>query len=334
LNCDKDYKAWNFFLDMIREGVAIIADPKGEGYYFAKGIYEYLKTKMIDVILVDIEKFIFKDNEFKVRIMDNIRRKKCFIIHDSNKNPCEWYTELNFILEAMTFSSPSEINVVLPYTRFARQDRKEASRVSVNSKALADMVSKYADRGMTVDLHAAQIQEFFDIPFDNLYSYPALIDFLEQNYREILGNLVIVSPDIGGAKRAESFVKRLARRGIKADIAIGFKTRERENIVGEIKIMGNVEGKNCLLVDDIIDTGGTMIKTAEVLKQKGARNVFAYVTHGLFTEGTEKFGIFDKVLVSDTLNCDGNFEVVSLIRIFGEAIYRTVMGKSLSVLFD
>jgi ribose-phosphate pyrophosphokinase len=293
------------------------------------------KKKDVDVKIIDIEKNVFRDGEFKVRIAENIRRKKCFLIHDSNKEPCEWFTELIFLLEALRFSSPEEINVILPYTRFARQERKESSRVSVNAKALADCMSMYATRGMTVDLHAGQMQEYFSIPFDNLYSFPSLINYLKKNHPSIFENLVIVSPDLGGGKRAENLVKRLAMAGIKADIALGHKPREKDNEVTRMIIIGDVAGKNCLVVDDMIDTGGTMIKACEVLREKGAKSVYAYATHGLFNDGTEKFRVFDRVLVSDTLCCNigENLERVSLVNLFGEAIYRTILGESLTVLF-
>jgi ribose-phosphate pyrophosphokinase len=321
------------------EEVAIIADFDGEGYGLAKGIYDYLKSKEgrgFSVNLVNIEKTKFRDGEFKVKIAENIRRAKCFLIHDSNKEPCEWLTELLFSLEALTFSSPDEINVILPYTRFSRQDRKDESRVSVNSKAVADAVSLYADRGMTVDLHAPQMQEYFKIPFDNLFSFTSLVNYLKKNHLEILEGLVVVSPDLGGGKRAEYFVKSLLSRGIKAEIAFGHKTREKKDEVARTIIMGEVRDKNCLIIDDIIDTGNTMIKTAQALKEKGAKRVFAYGTHGLFTEGVEKFEVFDKIIVSDTLKSPEaeNLEVISLVNLFGEAVYRTVVGESLSVLFD
>lgn len=319
------------------EEVAIIADSSGKNYAFACEVYEYLKSKKdISVKLVDIEKTVFKDMEFKVRIVENIRRKKCFLIHDSNKEPCVWFTELVFLLEALRFSSPAEINVIMPYTRFARQDRKETSRVSVNAKALADCISFYATRGMTVDLHAAGIQEYFSIPFDNLYSSPVLIDYLRKKYPEIFENLVVVSPDLGGGKRVESLVKRMAAKGIKADIALGHKPREKDNEVTKMIIIGDVQDKNCLIVDDMIDTGGTLIKACEILRDKGAKKVYAYATHGLFNDGIEKFSGFDKIFVSDSLKQEnkGNIEVISMTELFGEAIYRTVIGESLSGLFD
>jgi len=147
---------------------------------------------------------------------------------------------------------------------------------------------------------------------------------------------VVVSPDLGGGKRAENLVKRLTARGIKTEIAFGHKTREKDNEVARTIIIGEVSGKNCLIVDDIIDTGNTMIKTCEALKEKGAKKVYAFCTHGLFTEGTERFKVFDKVFVSDTLCCSfaENMERVSLVNLFGEAIYRTTIGESMSVLFD
>lgn len=321
------------------EEVAIIADPEGEGYYFAKGVYDYLKSKEgeeFSVCLIDLEVKNFKDGEFKVRVAENIRGKRCFLIHDSNKEPSRWFVELSFVLDAIKFSSSSELVVVFPYTRFARQDRKDESRVGVNAKVLADMISNYATRGMTVDLHVPQMQSYFKIPFDNLYSSPSLINYLIKNHKDMLKDLVIVSPDLGGGGRAESLVKRLAEKGIQTEVAFGHKTREKANEVAKSIIIGDVENKNCLIIDDMIDTGGTMIKTAESLKNKGAKKVFCYATHGMFNAGFEGFEVFDKVLVSDTLKQEENekLEIVSLVNLFGEAIYRTIVGESLSVLFD
>ena len=321
------------------ERVIIIADSQGRGFGFAKEVYNYLLSKGqrgFIVELTDILKTKFRDGEFKVRIKDNVRRGKCFFIHDANKNPCEWLAELVFVLEAMSFSSPAEINVVLPYTKFARQDRKDESRVSVNTKALADVISHYADRGMTVDLHAPQIQEYFSIPFDNLYSFPVLISYLVRNCPSILNNLVLVSPDAGGAKRVESLQKRLSKIGIGAEMGICYKKRQKENEVEEIKIMGDVAGKNCIIVDDIIDTGATFEKTAKVLKEKGANQVYAYAAHGIFSEGFDKFKAIDKLIVTDSLSNEKNekLEIVPLAELFGEAIYRTIVGESLSRLFN
>ena len=324
-----------FFMDE----VVIVADPQGKGYEFSTGIYDYLNTKKerdFRVKMVDISVTYFKDGEFKVRISENIRRKNCFYICDSNKSPCEWFTQTMFTLEAIKSSSPLEINVIFPYMRFSRQDRKDESRVSVGAKALADFVSRYATRCMTVDLHNPQMQEFFSVPVDNLYSFPTLIAYLTKNHSDFLNDLIIVSPDVGGGRRAEALAKRFAKKGIKAEIALGYKTREKEDEVARTMIIGDVNKKNCLVLDDIIDTGNTMIKTADLLREKGAAKIFGYGTHGLFTEGLKKFNNFDKIIVSDTLKnpLSDNLEIVSLVDLFGDAVYRTVIGESLSILFD
>ncbi len=322
------------------EEVVVIADSHGKNYEFIQKVYSYLRDKEernFPINLVGLEKTIFKDGEFKIKILENVRRKKCVFIHDSNKNPCEWFTELLFTLEAMSFSSPAEINVVLPYTKYARQDRKDESRVSVNAKVLADTVSLYAKRVMTVDLHNPAIQSFFSIPFDNLYSFPVLINHITEKHEDILENLVIVSPDLGGGKRAESFVKRLLKKGVKSEIAFGHKTRVGEDNVEKVIIVGDVKGKNCLIIDDIYDTGNTLVKAYRALIDNGARKVYSYATHGLFTDGIEKFNDLDEVMVSDTLYnhfSSKNIEVVSLVNLFGEAVYRTVVGESLSGLYD
>jgi ribose-phosphate pyrophosphokinase len=323
---------------MVEEAM-IIADPKGKGFEFAQGIYDYIIQREagaypLEMNFVDLTEF--PDGEPLAKIRHNIRRKKCFFVHDSNKDSKTWYLELNWVLEAMGSSSPSEINVVLPYFKFARQDRKHQSRVSVNAKAVANDISNYADRGMTVDLHSPQIQEFFSIPFDNLFSFPDLIKFVKLHHSEWLENLAVVSPDVGGAKRAGGFQRRLLRDNVGADLIICNKRRDDSDGINDIRVIGDVEGKNCLVLDDIIDSGGTMVETYRALKNGGAKSVIAYGTHGLFTKGVEKFSEFDKVLVSDTLYSEqkGNLEVVSMVNLFGEAIYRTIEGKSLSSLFE
>jgi len=324
------------------ESAIIIADSQGKGFEFARGIYDYICRKegrSFLVTLGDIKKTQFRDSEYKLKISHNLRKKKCFFIHDSNKEASLWLSDLVFTLDAMRFSSPEEVVVVLPYTRFARQDRKDESRVSVNVKAVADIVSFYASRGLTIDLHAPQIQEYFDIPFDNLYSFPVLVNYLKNNYFHLLDNLVVVSPDAGGTNRAGYFQKRLAKEGITSDLAICYKKRVvpyDENKVEEMKIMGDVNGKNCFIIDDIIDSGSTLVETGKALKEGGAKSVIAYGTHGLFTEGIEKFNVFDKVLTSDTLSNqkNENLEIISLVDLFGEAIYRTIVGESMSSLFE
>lgn len=319
--------------------VVILADAEGKGYDFAKGIDSYIRSKRernFPVYLTPFSTTRFKDGEFKIRLSSNVREKECFLIYDPNQHPERWLAFLVPALSAIKYSSPLSITIIFPYLRFSRQDRKDESRVNVTAADIASMVEPYIDRGVTVDLHSPQIQSFYRKPFDNLYSFPTLMHHLKNKHPALLEDIVIVSPDAGGAKRAEAVVKRLTQQGIEAALVVGYKTRRKANEVEKVEITGNVEAKNCLLIDDIIDTGDTMEKTGRTLREKGAKKLIVYGTHGLFTEGIQKFSIFDRVMVSDTLKHTmlENLEVVSLIDLFGEAIYRTVMGQSLSALFN
>ncbi len=316
----------------------IIADPDGKGYGFAKSVCDYVKNRpgrKFSMGMNHVLKTGFTDGEYKLRIRDNIRRKRCFYFHDPNKDAKLWVSDLLFALEAISTSSPTEINVVFPYFRYARQDRKDASRASVNSKAIADMVSHYADRGLTIDLHAPQIQEFFGIPFDNLESSRVLINHLRSEHRERLKNLVLVSPDAGGGKRLQSLQGKMAATGIDAEFAVCYKRKIRDENVEEVIVTGDVEGKNCLIVDDINGTGGTLSATEKALRKAGAARVEAYCTHGLMLGGPEKYNGFDELMTTDTLDQSGKqgVEVISVVELFGEAIYRTIVGESLSSLF-
>jgi ribose-phosphate pyrophosphokinase len=321
--------------------VIIIAPADGKGYGFAEGVYDYIVRKpdrAFPVKLNQLNRKTFKDEEYKVMIAENVRKAECFYIQDSNRRPSDWFTELLFALDALKFSSPQEgqLAAVLPYMRFSRQDRKSESRVSVNAKVVANTVSQYANRAVLCDLHVPQIQSFFGIPADNLYSLPTFVEHLIKNHQETLENMVVVAPDEGAAKRVGSLLKRLRQRGIKADMAIGNKTKERDNEAEKVQIIGDVNGKNCLLLDDLLDTGKTMILAGKECKNLGAKSVSAYATHGLFTEGHDKLDVFDRAFVSDTLYHPPHpkIETVSLVPLFGEAIYRTVVGQSLSALFD
>jgi ribose-phosphate pyrophosphokinase len=324
---------------MLMEGAVIIADPNGKGYDFSKKVYEKAKNiggRRYPLRFSEINKKTFRDCEVRLKVKDNVRRQRCFYIHDSNKAPYEWFTDLAISLEAIKGASASEVNVVLPYTRFARQDRKDQSRVGVNMKVVGEVVSLYGDRGVTVDLHSSQTADFFDIPFDNLHSFPVLFNYLNLKHPDLLENIVVVSPDEGGTKRAGAFRKMLMKKGIGAEMVFCYKERDEEGKLKEIKVVGEVEGKKCLLVDDIIDSGNTMVEDCFALKREGAISVSAYGTHGLFTEGVEKYDCLDRVIVSDSLKCEtfSNLEILSLVDLFGEAIYRTIEGDSLSDLFN
>lgn len=322
-------------------GAVIIADPEEKGYEFARGVFEYVSRKEgrdFPVELVHLKKKEFRDGEFKIKIEKNVRKHSCFIIHDPNKEAGRWVADLLFSLKAAASSSPNEIRVVFPYFRFARQDRKDESRVGVSAKAICDVLSMYASGALSVDLHAPQIQEYVrsNFPFDNLSSAPVLASHLIRKHPDLLNNLTLVSPDLGGGKRLETYQKALDKRGVRAGLALGHKTRVRDNEVGKVVIIGDVKEKNCLIVDDIIDTGSTMVKTGEQLKLNGASKIFAYGSFGLFTDGLGKFGEFDGVMTSDAVNIGHveNVEFISLVELFGEAVYRSHVGESLSDLFS
>ncbi|MEM4703195.1 MAG: ribose-phosphate pyrophosphokinase [Candidatus Pacearchaeota archaeon] len=314
-------------------GIVLLADSESNVWKQAQEILKYLQKK-INVRLVEVQVKKFRNGEKKIKIKENIRKQECFFLHDSSKKPDEWFLELLATLQALKSSGAREITAVLPCLLYSRQDRKDESRVAITAKLVADCINMYADRVITIDLHAAQIQGFYNIPLDNLYSFPVVINYLKERCSDLLKNLVIVATDAGAVKLANSFSNRLYKLGIKSEIAIGSKTRPKEGEVSEIKIIGEVKGKNALIIDDIIDSGNTIIKCADVLKKLGANKIFVYATHGIFSDGFEKFKDI-KIFTSDTFPQDkGHVEVISLTPLLAEAIYREAKGESLSELFD
>ena len=316
---------------------SIIANPEGNSWEFAKAVYKKLRKRNKKFELNEFNVKVFPDGEIKPKIKKNIRQKKCYFIHDSSLSPGEWYTQLSFVNDVMKSSSAFEINDVLPYLRFSRQDRKDESRVPISAGRVASSIKDFAGRVITLDVHNPAIQCGYDVAgvaFDNLYSFPVVADYFKKKKMKILEELVIMSPDAGGAQRAEAFAKRL---GIE-EVVVGYKTRKNLGEVKSLKIMGNVKGKNVLIVDDILDSGGTLLKACEAARKQGAKKVFAYCTHALFTAGTEKVtGCLDLVFVGDTLKREYDNEkikVISFVPLFAEAIYRINEGESLSALFD
>jgi len=322
--------------------VCIIGNLNSDYNYFIHDVYKKVKEKLEDKVqLVDIEIKKFRDKEIKVKIKNNVREKICFYIHDCSLEPNDWFLQLAFINYALKNSSAGKIIDVIPYLYFSRQDRKDESRVAINARVVADVISLYADRIITCDLHSPQIQGFYSIPLDNLYSFPYAIDQMlkdDETKQELVDGLAIMSPDAGGVKRAEAFLKRLSKKINKEiGLVIGYKQRPKEGEISDYRILGNVEEKNVLIVDDIIDSGNTLINAAEELRKNGARKIFAYATHGLFTEGYEKLKEFDKIFVSNTKpqkNKGENIKIVDLTDLFAEAIYRISVGESLSSMFD
>lgn len=318
---------------MMPDKYVIIADPEGAGWEFAKAIFNNLRVMSEQFELSEVSIKEFHDGEIKPKIKENVRGKRCFFIHDSNKNPSRWFTELCLINQALKKSSACEIVDVLPYMKFARQDRKDESRVPINAEVVADIIELYADGILTLDVHNPAIDGFFKKRFDNLYSFSTVIKYLKECCPEIVENLVIMTPDAGGAGRASAFAKKI---GVK-EVAVGYKVRRDAGVVEELRILGEISGKNILIIDDIVDSGGTLIKAAETARKMGANKVYAYCTHGLFTKGIESvLPHFDKFFVGDTIrqSTRDNLQVISFVKLFSEAIYRMSRGMSLSALFD
>ena len=277
----------------------------------------------------------FSDGEIWVKYRENIRGRDVFIIQSTNP-PAENLMELLILIDAARRASARRVTAVIPYFGYARQDRKDQPRVAVTAKLVANLiVSAGADRVISMDLHAPQIQGFFDIPFDHLYSSVVLLKYFRSKEIE---NLSVVSPDVGGIKMARAFAKRL-----KADLVVLDKRRPKQNEAEVMNIIGEVEGRNVLLVDDMIDTGGTFANAVIALKQAGCKAVFGACTHPLFSgSAPEKISAsgVDKILVTDTLPLGkeieetGLVEVQSVAALFAEAIKRTHLHQSISSLFD
>ena len=247
--------------------------------------------------------------------------------------PQDWLISLGLMNDALMRSSANKICNVMPYMKYSRQDRMVEPRTPISASFVADIINSQAYRVITTDLHNPAVQGSYKIPFDNLKAYPIIIKYLKKNYPDFLANAVLVAPDVGSAPRAESYAKRL-----NLNVAIANKKRV-PGIIEEMTIIGDVEGKNAIIVDDMIDTGGTLIKAAEVLKQKGAKQIYACATHGIFSKNAkEKLNnsCFEKIFITDSLpqSNDGKIEVVSLTDLFAEAIYRISHGISVSELFE
>ncbi|HSP87433.1 MAG TPA: ribose-phosphate pyrophosphokinase [Ignavibacteriaceae bacterium] len=273
----------------------------------------------------------FSDGEIWVKYHENIRGLDVFIIQPTIP-PAENILELLIMIDAAKRASAKRITAVIPYFGYSRQDRKDQPRVSITAKLLANLITVAGtDRVITMDLHAAQIQGFFDIPFDHLYSSSIFSGL----FRNISENLVVVSPDIGGIKLARSYAKRLH-----CGLVVIDKRRPKPNLTEVVHIIGNVENKDVLLVDDLIDTAGTLVSAIEALKQNGAKNIYGAISHPLLSGPALeriKNSELTKLYVTDTIplkNGIDKIEVVTASDIFAEAIRRTYNNESISSLFD
>jgi len=274
----------------------------------------------------------FSDSEIWVKFNDNIRGSDVFIVQSTNP-PAENLLELLIMIDAAKRASARKVVAVIPYFGYARQDRKDQPRVSITAKLVANLITAAgADRVITMDLHAPQIQGFFDMPVDHLYSSAVLVKHFK---KQKIPRLAIASPDVGGIKMARAYAKRL-----EADLIVIDKRRPRQNEAEVMNIIGDVKGKNILIVDDLIDTAGTLCNAVNALKESGAKDVYAACTHAVLSgsaiERIKNSGLA-KIVVTDSLPINGNcskIEVESVAWIFAEAMKRTFKHMSISSLFD
>lgn len=280
----------------------------------------------------------FSDGEINVEIHENVRGGDIFIIQSTCAPTNDNLMELLVMIDALRRASAGRITAVIPYFGYARQDRRvRSARVPITAKVVADFLSKVGvDRLLTVDLHAEQIQGFFDIPVDNVFGSAILLE--DMRVQQLL-NPVLISPDIGGVARARAIAKLLND----TDMAIIDKRRPQANISEVMNIIGDVSGRDCILVDDIIDTGGTLVKAAEALKACGARRVFAYATHPVFSGMANynlKSSVIDEIIVTDTIPLSEAIQnlkkvrSLSLARLLAEAIRRINNEESISAMFE
>lgn len=276
----------------------------------------------------------FSDGEIYFQILENVRGADVFVIQPTCPPVDSNLVELLLMMDAFKRSSARRITAVVPYFGYARQDRKDKPRVPISSKVMADTIGLGADRLLTMDLHAAQIQGFFDIPVDHLFAAPVLVDFFQ---RADLQDLTVVSPDAGGVERARAFAKRLH-----GELAIMDKRRREANVAEVMNVIGDVRGRNALVVDDIVDTAGTLVKTVEALKENGAKKVYTCCTHGVLSgpaveriEGSE----LEELVVTNTLPVSpevrrcGKIRVLSVASLLARAIQSIHDETSVSVLF-
>ncbi len=286
----------------------------------------------IGVPLGDCEIRSFSDGELWVKYGENIRGADVYIVQSTNP-PAENLMELLIMTDAAKRASARKVTVVIPYFGYARQDRKDQPRVSITAKLIANLLTGAgADRVITMDLHAPQLQGFFDIPVDHLYSSALLVKYFKT---KDIPNLAIASPDVGGMKMARAYAKRL-----EADLVVIDKRRPRQNVAEVMNIIGEVEGKNILIVDDLVDTAGTLVNAVEALRNAGAESVYAACTHAVLSgQAIERINASRLVtlLVTDTLPLiveSPKIAVETVSTIFGEAVRRSFNHESISSLFD
>src|SRR5213595_548371 len=279
----------------------------------------------------------FADMEIFVEIQENVRGSDVFILQSTSYPANDLLMELLIITDALRRASARRITAVVPYFGYARQDRKSGSRTPISAKLMANLITHAGvDRVMTLDLHAGQIQGFFDIPTDNLYAAPLMVRDIKERFD--LSNVLVVSPDVGGVARARGLAKR-----INTPLAIVDKRRERAGESEVMNVIGEVKGYTCILVDDIVDSGGTLVNAADALLANGAKEVYAYITHGVLSGGAaaritssklKELVITDSIQPTEAVKKAPNIRSLSIATLIAEAIGRTAAEESVSSLFD
>jgi len=294
-------------------------------------ISKYLKNRLVNSSIRR-----FADGEIYIEINENIRGNSIFLIQSISSPANDNLMELLLCIDALKRSSAKNITAVIPYFGYARQDRKVAPRTSISAKLVSNLITKAgADRIVTVDLHAGQIQGFFDIPVDNLFATPIFTRHIKRKIKN--KNLICVAPDVGGVERARALGRKL-----NAELAIIDKRRSAPGKSLVMNVIGNVKGKVCIIVDDLIDSGGTIVNATEALKKRGAKEVHVYVTHGVLSgDAVEKIkkSKIKNLVVTDTINISDrvkkvrNIEILSISNLLAEAIKRISNSTSVSDLF-
>ncbi|MCI2400620.1 ribose-phosphate pyrophosphokinase [Aliiroseovarius subalbicans] len=289
--------------------------------------------------LVDARVERFNDGEIFVEVYENVRGEDMFIIQPTSNPANDNLMELLIISDTLRRSSAARMTAVIPYFGYARQDRRTKARTPISAKLVANMIGKSGiERVLTMDLHAAQIQGFFDIPVDNLYASPIFALDIKHHFKDNMDDVMVISPDVGGVARARELAKR-----INAPLAIVDKRREKPGEIAEMIVIGDVTGKRCIIVDDICDTAGTLCKAAEVLMEHGATEVHSYITHGVMSGPAvervknsvmKSLVITDSIQPTDEVKAAPNIRIVPTAPMFAQAILNIWGGTSVSSLFD
>jgi len=298
----------------------------------AEAVSSYLELPLTDCTVKR-----FADHEIFVEVHENVRGEDVFILQSTSFPANDNLMELLILTDALRRSSARRITAVIPYFGYARQDRRSTGRTPISAKLVSNLITEAGvNRVITLDLHAAQIQGFFDIPTDNLYGAPVITRDIQENYET--PSLMIVSPDVGGVARARAIAQRIG-----ADLAIVDKRRPRAGVSEVMNIIGDVAGHACILIDDIVDSGGTLVNAAEALLKAGAKEVSAYITHGVLSEGAaervaasklKELVVTDSIAETDGVRSARNIRRITIAPLIGEAIARTASEQSVSSLFD